>query len=312
MKTTAEFIEQAHKKHGSRFDYSKSQYGGFTMPIEVVCSDHGSCWTTPKSHLHSHSGGCLRCRKNICSKALSLTKSEFIQRAQKIHGDYYDYRLVDYMNGQTHVIIICPQHGPFRMKPNRHLIGRGCRRCISKKLGEERKLSFWDFVVRVATVHGAYRYEYDLQDCLNAHSKITIRCPQHGQFLQSVATHLKGHGCPRCVQSNGERRVREVLNQLGVDFSEQVRFVGCRDRGALPFDFYIPGHRLLIEFDGRQHYDNSELWGGKKKLAETQRHDAIKNNYAAENNYSLLRIPYWNVNNIEDILLNQLAMTTKT
>ena len=160
---------------------------------------------------------------------------------------------------------------------------------------------------RVIDVHGPNRYEYELQDFVNMHSKIPIYCPHHGLFRQSVATHLKGTGCPKCIQSNGEKRVREVLADLQVDFSEQVRFADCRNKRPLPFDFFVPSHRLLIEFDGRQHYENSELWGGEEKLAETQEHDAIKDCFAAEHGYRLLRIPYWEFDNIDAILLEQLA-----
>jgi very-short-patch-repair endonuclease len=126
-------------------------------------------------------------------------------------------------------------------------------------------------------------------------------------FKQSVASHLKGHGCPRCFQSNGEQRVREILSLLEVEFNEQVRFPDCRAKRSLPFDFFVPERKLLIEFDGRQHYDNSELWGGTSKLAETQLHDDIKSKFAATHGYRLVRIPYWEYDKIEGILLEELT-----
>jgi very-short-patch-repair endonuclease len=238
---------------------------------------------------------------------LRHTTDWFIERAREIHGDRYDYSLVNYRGCSSRVTIICPTHGPFRMTPTKHLAGRGCRTCAFERIGRERRMTFWEFVDRVAQVHGRRRYEYELQDFVNAHSKIPIRCPEHGVFRQSVAAHLKGHGCPSCAQSGGEQRVREALHALGVEFDEQVRFAECRDRRGLPFDFFVPSHRLLIEFDGRQHYDNSELWGGAEKLTETQRHDRIKDQFAAEHGYRLVRIPYWDTENIEDIILETLT-----
>lgn len=312
MITTEEFVRRATAKHGDRFDYSVCRYEGFLEPIQVICRTHGSCWTTPKSHLHSASGGCGECRRRIVQDALRSTTEQFIDRARGVHGDRYDYRLACYTGGHSKVVIICPQHGPFRMKAYRHLSGRGCRKCAFERIGRARQLSFWDFLERVIRVHGMGRYEYQLEGFVNAHSKIPIRCPQHGVFHQSVATHLKGTGCPRCIQSKGECRVRQVLEDLGVDFKEQIRFPACRDWGTLPFDFFVPSHRLLIEFDGRQHYDNSEHWGGREKLAETQRHDRIKDRFAAENGYRLLRIPHWELERIEDIVLEALASSACT
>lgn len=168
-------------------------------------------------------------------------------------------------------------------------------------------MSFWDFVERVKQVHGVHQYEYELKDFVNMHSKIPICCPEHGVFRQSVAAHLRGHGCPACFQSDGEQRVRQALCMLGVGFTEQARFPECRDKRRLPFDFFVPSHRLLIEFDGRQHYGNSKHWGGADKLAETQRHDRIKSRFAAEHGYRLVRIPYWESENIDDILLETLT-----
>lgn len=305
--TTEEFVRRASAKHGDGFDYSATRYLGFRQPVALVCRAHGEFTVMAKTHLYTKSGGCPECRKAILSKALRPTTAEFIERARKIHGDHYQYHLVEYAGLLSHVTIVCPQHGPFRMKACRHLQGRGCKKCAFQRIGIERRLSFWDFVERVARVHGAREYEYQLQDFVNAHSKIPIRCPEHGMFRQSVAAHLKGAGCPACVQSEGEQRVREALCLLDVDFREQSRFPECRDRGVLPFDFFVPNHRLLIEFDGRQHYDNSEHWGGAEKLAEMQRHDEIKNRFAAEHGYRLVRIAYWDIENIEDIVLETLA-----
>ena len=73
------------------------------------------------------------------------------------------------------------------------------------------------------------------------------------------------------------------------------------------FDFYVPSQRLLIEFDGRQHYENSELWGGKEELDEIQRRDAIKDRFAERKGYRLLRIPFYDCDNIDTILLEQLT-----
>src|SRR3972149_1802155 len=120
MITTEGFIERARAKHGDRFDYHVSRYVGFQKPIEVVCRAHGLCLTTPKSHLHSKSGGCPKCRDKLIRCAIRKTTAEFIEHAREIHGNRYDYRLVDYTGTRSPVIIVCPQHGPFHMKPERH------------------------------------------------------------------------------------------------------------------------------------------------------------------------------------------------
>ena len=71
----------------------------------------------------------------------------------------------------------------------------------------------------------------------------------------------------------------------------------------LPFDFFIPSHNLLIEYDGRHHTEEIKTWGGKKRLKETKINDNIKNNFCNFKKFNLLRISYTDFDNIEDILL---------
>lgn len=61
------------------------------------------------------------------------TLEEFIADAIKKHGDKYDYSKVNYVNSKTHVIITCPKHGDFKLTPNDHLCGCGCRRCYDER-----------------------------------------------------------------------------------------------------------------------------------------------------------------------------------
>ena len=62
-----------------------------------------------------------------------LTTEEFIERSKKIHGDKYDYSLTTYMNNNTKIKIICPDHGVFEQTPNMHKDRKnGCPKCSRK------------------------------------------------------------------------------------------------------------------------------------------------------------------------------------
>lgn len=82
-------------------------------------------------------------------------------------------------------------------------------------------------------------------------------------------------------------------------------FSDCRDINPLPFDFYLPNSNQIIEFDGKQHFDQSSLFY-HTTLSDQKSHDEIKNKYCKDNNIGLLRIPYWEINNINSILDNYL------
>lgn len=115
-------------------------------------------------------------------------------------------------------------------------------------------------------------------------------------YLSSDHFKYKSCGCHHQYhQSLGEKKVKEALEQLGIDFIEQQRFDSCInfDTGyKLPFDFYIPSMNLLIEYDGEQHfrpwiYDRTEQdYEGRLKR------DRIKNQWSADNKIDLIRLSY--------------------
>ena len=126
-----------------------------------------------------------------------LTTEEFIERAKNIHGDKYDYSLVEYKNGVSKVKIICYKHGVFEQKPHIHLDCSGCIKC-----GGNIKISTEEFIERSNKKHG-HKYIYTITK-YNGHSNnIEIICPIHGVFEQKANNHLNGAGCFKC---NGSKK----------------------------------------------------------------------------------------------------------
>ena len=127
------FLERARNLHKGKYDYSKMQYVDSHTEILIICPDHGEFWQRPYNHLRS--AGCPR-----CAGSYSITQEEFIERAQEIHKNKYDYSYVKYVNYSTKVCITCPIHGDFWQTPNAHLFGAGCPACPQSQLeGEMRR-----------------------------------------------------------------------------------------------------------------------------------------------------------------------------
>lgn len=138
-------------------------------------------------------------------KRAEACASVFKERASKAHSNKYDYSLVNYVKAVNKVIIICPIHGEFTKTPNKHLAGQGCPECTRKKAGNILTKSFDDFLIEANTLHGN-RYTYSEETYSNSKNKMTIICPEHGEFLMSPDKHLnRGSGCPECIK----RLVRE-------------------------------------------------------------------------------------------------------
>lgn len=139
-----------------------------------------------------------------------LTNEDFINKAQKIHGNRYDYSNVIYKNAKTKVKIICKVHGEFLQIPDKHLQGHNCPICNCKK-----KRTTKEFIERARKVHGN-KYDYSNGVYKNKNSKICIICPEHGEFWQNAHNHLSGNGCPKC-----SKRFRYKTN----DFIEKASII---------------------------------------------------------------------------------------
>ena len=123
-------------------------------------------------------------------------------------------------------------------------------------------------------------------------------------------------GCPICNQSKGEKQLDYILTQYNIPHGSQYKFddlIGI-GKGLLRFDisvFYDEEEtqlRMLIEYDGEQHFKWVEGMMSKEEFETLQIHDGLKNKYCFENNISLLRIPYWDFDNIESILQKELNL----
>lgn len=129
------------------------------------------------------------------------TTEQFIQEAQAIIGNEFDFSNVVYKNLETAVDIKCNTHGWFTRKP-RVILQKGyaCPSCAQEKvakIGESRKNELSDVINRANVKHDNF-YDYSLSTYENCKTKTTIICPLHGQFQQTFNNHLRGQGCPKC------------------------------------------------------------------------------------------------------------------
>lgn len=198
-RTNEEFIEEARRIHGEKYDYSKVQYVRADKPICIICPIHGEFWQKPVVHIN------LKCKCPLCankelSERFADTREAFIEKARKVHGKKYDYTKVDYKNNSTDVTIICPKHGEFRQRPANHICGRGCPYCSGVRMNLQ------SFLEKAHNIHGD-RYDYSLVTEYNYHKKITIICKKHGAYKVLPSNHLSGDICPKCNRENLRRGV---------------------------------------------------------------------------------------------------------
>lgn len=103
------------------------------------------------------------------------------------------------------------------------------------------------------------------------------------------------YSCKKCAKSISkmEMFIANVLSKNQIEFEFQKRYYDCRDIFELPFDFYLPNFNILIEYDGRQHYENNHYHSGNDEDFYTLiKHDKMKTEYAKNHGIKLIRFNY--------------------
>lgn len=281
------FIGKARQVHGRKYDYSKVEYVRALKKICIVCPKHGPWLQTPNNHLHGY--GCSRCKSEALRATFVHKKADFIKRAKSVHGARYTYP-GGYVGSHIPIRIRCRIHGEFEQVPATHLSGRGCPECGRQKIREMKSSNHAEFVQKARAVHGGkYRYPDPYKRAI---LHMDVECPKHGLFRVTPNNHLRGHACPVCSESIGERTIARALEKLSLPYIREKKFADCRDKRPLRFDFWLPKKNTLIEFDGRQHHEPYALFGGLKMFKITKRRDRIKSAYARQKGIRLIRIKY--------------------
>ncbi len=194
--TQAEVLSRFRKAHGDRYNYDKTIYVNAHGKVNITCSIHGIFPQGAQDHWEGH--GCEKC-SNDSKINQRDTLEQFIEKAVKVHGDRYDYSVVDYINGNIEVNIICKEHGVFPQLPHVHKGGHGCNACAIEKNANLKRKKESIFIQEATEVHNG-KYSYENTNYIGTMSRVNITCPTHGSFSQQAHDHLQGHGCDDCAE----------------------------------------------------------------------------------------------------------------
>lgn len=184
----------------------------------------------------------------------------------------------------------------------------GCPVCANRKTGERCRKSNDEFLRQLKIINPNI---LPMEEYSADHDKILCKCLVHDHFWYVTPNKIlhRRTGCPKCALYHNENIIADILDRWGFEYTMQQRFPDCKDINTLPFDFYLNDYNVVIEYDGEQHYfpifkskysDDQNI----NRLKYIQRHDEIKNQYCKDNNIILIRIPYWDNDDIEYILFD--------
>jgi hypothetical protein len=249
----------------------------------------------------------------------SEQKQKCIEKSIKIHGELYDFSDFVYVSYMVHGRLKCKACGcKFEQSMHKHLTKhRGCPSCGNIKKGQtyqnKIKTAFFDICNKV---HNNF-YSYDKSVYENARSKLIITCPIHGDFIETAYEHKQGHGCPSCNMSRLENDIEILLKNNQILFERYKKFdwlINPKTMRKLEVDFYLPNHNIVIECQGKQHFQSVEHFGGESEYEKVKVRDYIKHNICKEKRLEILyytKNEYINKNVISSYLYKNNIFSNK-
>lgn len=229
-----------------------------------------------------------------------ITDEELKEMVEKEKG-YVFHSSYTKSKGKRYMTITCPNGHTYDKRIDGWKNGERCKEC-QRLTQEEAKRRVEKEGYKLLSEYKSY------------HEKILVQCPHgHEPYEVTLANFDWGKRCPYCSNNfKGENKIMDFLRANNIEFISQYTYEDCRYIQAMPFDFYLPKYNLCIEYDGEQHFKPISFGGSytKEELKERfrirQLKDEIKNTYCKEHNIDLLRIPYYDINKIEEILSTKL------
>lgn len=309
-KTNEEFKAEVYELVKDEYRFKESYINAKT-PIEVR---HNKCGHTYKVKPNNFISKGTRCPN--CNKGHPPLKRQKVFDKEVLEKRGTDYTFIEPYQGDG--VKIKVRHNKcgniYKVRPYAFLRGDNCPRCSLHESGMRRRKTHEEFMDEISSSPDLHEYEF-LSRYVKALSHIEVRHKICGhEYEVTPNDFIRGSRCPRCIESLGEKKIRECLDRFGVDYIEEYRIDDCRNIRPLPFDFAIFKNSsllFLIEYDGRQHFNESDWFGGEDNFLSIRRNDGIKNSYCKENHIDLIRIPYWEYENIESILDEQGVLDIK-
>ena len=185
--TQDEFIQKCIEINPD-LDYSNTVYLGSTTKVSINCPKHGSFEINPSAFLRK--GKCPKCSLKI------PTNQEFIEKCQLIFPNY-NFDNIIYTGRHSKVKVKCNIHNyEFEIAAGDLLNGHGCPKCKSDN-AKKQAYTNEQFITQAKLIHDN-KYDYSKVEYINSKTKVCIICPEHGEFWQIPANHLRGTGCPKC------------------------------------------------------------------------------------------------------------------
>lgn len=272
----------------------------------MKCHEHGLFTASFKS-IKKGSEVCFKCM----NKARTKKRSHSYEYVKNYIETKTPYTIISkkYNGNKRKLELKCKKHGIFSIIFNSlQRNNSGCKKCANTSISENNTY-LYDKVKMY--IEKNTKYKLISRKYKSSKIKMTLSCGKHGHFKIRFNDIQQKHGCLKCsfeqTESKGERECRKVFEKMtGKKFDNiNLEFMINPETGKkLQLDGYCKELNMAFEYDGRQHYEPIDFFGGVRGLQKTQKRDSIKNELCKNNDIVLIRIPHW-TKNIEEYILKE-------
>lgn len=281
------------------------EYQDAHTKMQFYCSEDSYLWVSTPNAILKQKYGCPRCANRITAKNKTKTHEKFIKEleTQNVNVEI----LSQYTGTDLPIECKCKIHQYVWTTTPKTLLRHpySCLECVKERLHKQYAKTHNQFIQELNKVNPDIVV---LDKYHNCKTKIKCHCKIHDFIWDASPTKLlyRKTGCPKCSTTSGEQKLCQILDNMGYTYELQKKYPDCKHVLPLRFDCYIPSLNLLLEYDGETHYQiipySSNMEINIKRFEQQQRNDQIKNEYCQKHNIPLIRIPYWEKNNMEEFL----------
>ena len=291
-------IEHSFEQEGYTLITKEEEYKNASTKLYYICQKrhkHSITWNS-----FNNGNRCPECAKENTRLKLKLDFSIIKQEIEK-EGYILLSTDEDYINNTSKLKMICPEGHKCEISWSNFQQGKRCRECAIKDKAKKQRIDF--NIIQKAFEKEGYILLSKEEEYKNKDSKLLYLCDKGHKNITNWSNFNSGCRCPKCNSPKGERKIIKYLESNNISFIHDKNIWNEND---LRPDFYLPSYNLVIEFDGIQHFEPVEHFGGEKNFQITQKRDRDKNEYCKKNNINILRIPYWEFDNIENIICQEI------
>lgn len=292
------------------FIQTKGDKNNNIIKVKVLCSCKENTFEVSFDKFkYRNKKQCNKCGLKSIGKKLRKSNDLFLLQFKEVTKNNF-LLIKPYQNANTDIEVLHKKcNHSFFISPNNFLKKPMCRICETCSSLESLNYHIYEKCDNNYKVLEEYKGFHIPISILHINCGGTWNCSPSNLLRY----YKKTNTCPKCSKiSKGEDKIKQFLISNNINFKTQFKFKDCKKIRELRFDFAILDKNnnldCLIEYDGEQHYRLTRYVNKESMLKENQENDKIKSTYCQDHNIKLIRIPYWDLNKIEQILSMELEV----